>query len=185
MREVQPAGVDWMARPLISIAPGTRGKRKLAMKNMKSLRKRGFTLVEITLVLIIGLGLIVGGLVYFSQAQNGSDVTDRTRAIVSISSEVRSQYRMSADFDDVTTAAEEDSSGGAAATLAESVFAVRSGLPASTFNDVGLTGGDQAFTVTMANLTDSVCERLAVADLGPKKQSAGCTAGVLTVVYNR
>lgn len=149
------------------------------MKNLNSLRKRGFTLIEITLVLIIGLGLIVGGLVYFSQAQSGSEVTDKTRAIVSISSEVRSQYRMKANFDEVAT--------DATAPLATSAFAVRSGLQESTFNDIALTGTGQTFTITMSNLAEGVCERLAIADLGPKgtPDASDCGTGSLEVVYER
>lgn len=145
------------------------------MKKFNAIRKRGFTLIEITLVLAVGLGLIVGGLMFFQQAQSGSEVTDKTRAMVSVSSEIRAQYRTAAQFPVLTDPSSEVTS-----------IKTRSGLPAATFNDMTITNATagQNFTLTLSNLTASVCERLSIADLGPKS-TATCATGTLTVVYAR
>ena len=171
------------------------------MKKLTLLRTRGFTLIEITLVLAVGLGLIVGGLMFFQQAQTSSEVTDKTRALVSISSEVRAQYRSKTNLYDLNDPA----SGGVAtgtttgAAIAATPFGVRSGLAAATFNDVmtleaGYWGDFNEFMIKMEKLDVSVCKRLVISDLGPKS-SATCTTmdlngdgnitGELWVTYQR
>lgn len=151
------------------------------MKMLNKLRKRGFTLIEITLVLAVGLGLIVGGLMFFQQAQASSEVTDKTRAIVSVSTEMRAQARTASNFTALI--------GEAAAPIADSAFGVRSGLPDATFNDIAIVAGANAqeFTIDVANLDEGVCERLAIADLGPKSvaDATDCGAGTLSVTYTR
>ena len=145
------------------------------MKNFK-LAKRGFTLIETVLVLAIGLGLIVGGIVFFQQAQASSDLTDKTRSAVGISSEVRSQYRTAANF------------GAADADIKEDVM-TSSSIPEAQFNNVAIAVGadPQEFVLTFSALNEKVCNRMASSDLGPNSASddADCANGNLAVTYSR
>jgi len=80
------------------------------MKNLTTLtlaaRKRGISLIEAVLYLVIALAVIVGGIVFFQQAQLSNQVTDTARAGVGISSQVRGLYQSQRDFseEDLTAA---------------------------------------------------------------------------------
>lgn len=117
------------------------------MKTLNNLRKRGFTLMETVLVIAVGLGLLIGGIVFYQQANASSTVTDKTRAAVGVSSEVLSQYRTQASFgtEDITTSVKNASS-----------------IPDGVWNHVGtVTGAGQSFTLTLPNLDSRVCQRIA------------------------
>ena len=66
--------------------------------------RRGVTLIEAVLFIAVALGLIVGGLVAFQQAQLAARTNQAARSLSAIASEVRSQYRTQPDFKDVSTA---------------------------------------------------------------------------------
>ncbi len=141
--------------------------------NARTLRKRGFTLIETVLVLAIGLGLIVGGIVFFGQAQDASDLNERTRNVVGISTEVRAQYRTAGSFPsgNITNAVKDSSS-----------------IPESQFRGVTLTGsGLQSFLLEMTGLKEKVCRRMAASDMGPGgvTNASRCSSGVLAVTYTR
>ena len=143
-------------------------------KSFASMRKRGFTLIETVLVLAVGLGLIVGGIIFFQQAQASSDLTDKTRTAVGVSSEVRAQYRTASTF-------------GASGTDITADVQAASSLQDASFNALTITAEDQEFTLTFDNLNEKVCERMAQSDLGPNSTSdnADCAAGTLVVTYSR
>ena len=136
------------------------------------LRKRGFTLMETVLVIAVGLGLLIGGIIFYQQAQASSDQTDKTRAAVALSSEVRAQYRTAANFGT-----------GALTTAVQAA----SSLPTSMFNNTVITGAGNNFTIAFSGLPPKVCTRMAAnpADLGSGPPTAACAAGVLTVTYPR
>ena len=66
--------------------------------------RRGVTLIEAVLFIAVALGLIVGGLVAFQQAQLAARTNQAARSLSAIASEVRSQYRTQPDFVGVSTA---------------------------------------------------------------------------------
>ncbi|MCW3782576.1 PulJ/GspJ family protein [Defluviimonas salinarum] len=145
------------------------------MKKLNAMRKRGFTLIETVLVLAVGLGLIVGGIIFFQQAQASSDLTDKTRVAVGVSSEVRSQFRTAASF-------------GTAGTDITAAVSAASSLPAATYNALQVIAQDQEFDLLFANLNEKVCNRMALpaTDLGPNStKTADCANGNLTVTYAR
>lgn len=61
-------------------------------------RERGFAMTEVILAIVIGVGLIVGGIVAFGNAQLSSNFSDASRALVSVSSETRAYWRNDANF---------------------------------------------------------------------------------------
>jgi prepilin-type N-terminal cleavage/methylation domain-containing protein len=156
---------------------------KRMLGDLREKRQSGFTLIEIVLVLAVGLGLIVGGVVFFQQAQVGSEVTDKTRSAVAISSEVRAQYRTQTTF------------GADGTAITTAVFNAAS-FPASVTNNVaieaeGATG--QQFILTFSNLSEDACTRMGAAsnidNLGANVESTDVTAcattGTLAITYNR
>ena len=66
--------------------------------------RRGVTLIEAVLFIAVALGLIVGGLVAFQQAQLAARTNQAARSLSAIASEVRAQYRRQPDFVGVSTA---------------------------------------------------------------------------------
>ena len=152
-------------------------KKFLAAKKLLAARKRGFTLIETVLVLAVGLGLIVGGLVFFQQAQASSDLTEKTRVAVGVSSEVRAQFRTAADYND----------GGSPGDSILGAVKRATALPESTFNSLDILGNDQEFDLVFTNLNENVCNRMATGDMGPNSTSdnTACASGTLTVTYSR
>ena len=70
---------------------------KLSTLSMAA-RKRGISLIEAVLYLVIALAVIVGGIVFFQQAQLSNQVTDTARAGVGISSQFRGLYQSQRSF---------------------------------------------------------------------------------------
>ena len=64
--------------------------------------RRGVTLIEAVLFISVALGLIVGGLVVFQQAQLTARTNDAARALSAIASEVRAFYNRQDDFTGLT-----------------------------------------------------------------------------------
>ena len=64
--------------------------------------RRGVTLIEAVLFISIALGLIVGGLVFFQQAQLAARTNDAVRSISGFASEVRAAYRTQDNFTALT-----------------------------------------------------------------------------------
>ncbi|CAN0230779.1 unnamed protein product, partial [Chrysoparadoxa australica] len=64
----------------------------------KSAKKRGISLIEGVLYLVLALSVIVGGIVFFQQAQLSNNVTNTSRATTGISSEIRGLYQNAQDF---------------------------------------------------------------------------------------
>lgn len=124
--------------------------------------RRGVTLIEAILFISIALGLIVGGIVFYNQANTASTTNDAARNINAMASEIRSLYNDRAAF-----------TGLDAQTL------IRAGaIPANLVNANGTTinnefaGGSYTVGVDPANanqffiqsnaIPDQVCSRLGV-----------------------
>ena len=123
---------DIIGQPLT--IPVVRMRRNRARKGVINKRAKGFTLIEIVLVLAVGLGLIIGGVVFYRQASENSEYNDAVRRINALSAEVRSQYRNVADWAFLETDASDP--------LPESPFALRSGLSDEVFRSMVLIPGD-------------------------------------------
>ncbi|HDZ51552.1 hypothetical protein LCGC14_0111780 [marine sediment metagenome] len=63
-----------------------------------SIRKRGISLIEAVLYLVIALSVIVGGIVFFQQAQLSNQITDTARMSTGVSSQVRGLFQNQRDF---------------------------------------------------------------------------------------
>lgn len=153
------------------------------MKKLLNIRQRGYDLLQISLGIAITLGLMVGGLMLFNQVQASSELSEKTRVAVAVSSEVRAQYRTAADY----SALSSDTTN--PVILETDAFVVRSGMPISMFSNLALApiaGTPQNFQLAFSGLNETVCERMEVADLGPNS-TAVCDAGAgtLTVTYTR
>lgn len=122
-------------------------------------RKRGVTLIEAVLFISISLGLIVGGIVFFQQANTSSRTNDVVRNISGLASQIRSLYRSQPNFLGLTNE-----------TVANAGF-----LPATlTFNsgnisnEFGVADGytfsqgasTDTFYIILKDVPSSVCSRI-------------------------
>jgi len=155
------------------------------MKKMIPGRKRGFTMMEMVLYIAIGLALLASGFYAYQQAKASSDLTDKTRQVVSISTEIRAQYRTAADFS------------GLSGSSALQNLMDGSGLPESYFANVTVAPGTntQQFVVTATGLREKVCNRMGAsgADVGAAQDSTGayivsaanCATGSVAFTFDR
>lgn len=132
----------------------------IAKKLTAVARERGVSLIEGVLYLVIALAVIVGGIVFFQQAQLSNGVTDLSRAGVSISSQTRSLYKTQRSFglDDITGAL------------------LKAGAVPSSFQDgngnivhpfggrVYVTGNDDSFVISYLDVPEEACLRIASID---------------------
>jgi hypothetical protein len=72
----------------------------------RSIRHRGVSLIESVLYLVIALAVVLGGIVFFSEAQLSNRVMGASRAGIAISSEVRGLFMQQKSFgaNDLSTA---------------------------------------------------------------------------------
>lgn len=111
------------------------------------LRKRGFTLMETVLVIAVGIGLLVGGIVFFQQAESARVVSDKTKAFNAISSEIRSQYDKKVNYTGLSKASLE----------------ATSMLPAWMLRNMmitPLTGTWPRFTILASHLDQKQCQKI-------------------------
>lgn len=134
--------------------------KKLSTLSMAA-RKRGISLIEAVLYLVIALAVIVGGIVFFQQAQLSNQVTDTARAGVGISSQVRGLYQSQRSFgnEDLTSAV-------LASGSVPSNFQSDTGIVHPFGGDVTVNGNDGGFAMTFANLSEAACLRLATVGEG-------------------
>lgn len=150
------------------------------MKKIMKARQRGYDLVQVSISIAIVIGLTVGGLMLASKVSSSATYSDKVRTAVSLSTEIRDQYRTASDFSDLTTTGNALSGGITADTATGSTstgnvvgtaFALRSGMSDAMFGDVQI-GPDSAtngFIIDLINLDEDVCERLGIANLGPER----------------
>lgn len=126
----------------------------------RRMRLRGFTLIELVLVVAVGIGLLVGATLYFQKAQADGEVRDAIDRIAMIRAEVASQYAGKARRN--WRVLDDD----AAEPLGSSAFALRSGLPPETFRGMRLRAGDiiELYRIELYDLEPAFCQRLAGSD---------------------
>lgn len=146
---------DGAGQPLTTPVIRMRGAR--ARKGVLKRRTKGFTLIEITLVIAIGLGLIVGGLLYFQKLSRDNEMRDALTRIGMIRAEVAAQYAGTARRNWLILNTD------AASPLETSAFAGRSGLPASAFRGMRLRAGDiiELYRIELTDLEPQLCRMLA------------------------
>jgi hypothetical protein len=145
-------------------------------------RQRGFGLLEISLGIVVGLGLLIGGIVYFQQVSVGAEVTEKTRAAVALSSETRAQFRTSAAFSTTDPATLDED-------LTDLVIGNTS-FPASITNGVSIFGNGQTFDLEFTGLKETVCNRMASSPGNLDAEEAdvdttNCATGTLVITYGR
>jgi Tfp pilus assembly protein PilV len=136
------------------------------MKNFTSLsmaaRKRGISLIEAVLYLVIALAVIVGGIVFFQQAQLSNQVTDTARASVGISSQTRALYQNQRTFgasgDDLSAALLKS---GAVPNTFIGGTAVLPVISHPFGGDITVSAEDTQFVMTFAGMSAAACTRLA------------------------
>lgn len=129
-------------------------------------RERGISLIEAVLYLVIALAVIVGGIVFFQQAQLSSSVTDTARAGVSISSETRGLYQNQRSFGtgDITSAL-------VSAGAVPSNFQDDAGNIVHPFDGtVRVDGNVDGFAVTFVDFSEAACLRLGSVGEGKQGQ---------------
>lgn len=129
-------------------------------------RLRGFTMMEMVLVIAAGLGLLVGGVVLYRQAEMSRLVAEKVRTFAAISAEIRQLYREDASYTGL---------------IDTPVIQAKSTLPASMFQNMFVTrlGGNGGFLIRLSYLDQKVCQRIAAnADgLGSNIAGVSCYMG--------
>jgi len=72
------------------------------MKAFRKYRSRGFGLIDVSLGIIAGLGLLVGAVILFQQVNTNNQVSEITRSAVTITSEIRAAARNLDGFRDLS-----------------------------------------------------------------------------------
>jgi len=136
-------------------------------------RRRGVTLIEAVLFISIALGLIVGGIVFFNQANTAQRTNDAIRNISTLASEVRALYRTQSDFAGLTATAQNDNAGnhqliaaGAVPSSLPTAIAADANTITNEFGgnyDIAVAANAQQFTITTDNIPDATCTRIAQA----------------------
>ena len=122
--------------------------------------RRGVTLIEAILFISIALGLIVGGIVFYNQANTASTTNDAARNINAMASEIRSLYSGQADFDGLD-AATLINAGAVPANLVNGTT-INNEFPGGSYT-VGPTGtGNAQFYIQSNGIETAVCARLGV-----------------------
>ncbi len=134
--------------------------KKLSTLSMAA-RKRGISLIEAVLYLVIALAVIVGGIVFFQQAQLSNQVTDTARAGVGISSQVRGLYQSQRTFGTAPLTDAMIASGSV-----PSNFQSATGIVHPFGGAVTVNGNDAGFAMTFVDLSEAACLRLATAGEG-------------------
>lgn len=124
-------------------------------------RQRGISLIEGILYLVLAISVVIGGITVFQNAQLSNRVTETARGLVAISSETRALHQNARDF--------------GTGDLTDAV--INAGAVPSNFlnNDgtevrhpwggaVTITGVDQQFQVSLADVPSDACVRLTSVD---------------------
>lgn len=137
-------------------------------------RRRGFTLMETVMVVAVGLGLLIGGIMFYAQAERSAREADIARRATVISAEIfaimsRNAHYLGLTLDQVKAS---------------------SSLPDDAFNDVTLRVVPQRFVLNFAGLERRQCHAIAVRQhqLGANVQWANCPEdqpGTLNISYGR
>lgn len=135
---------------------------KLSALSMAA-RKRGVSLIEGVLYLVIALAVIVGGIVFFQQAQLSNNVTDTSRAAVGISSQTRGLYQNQRSFGAVDITSALVNSGSVPANFLDASNNISHPFGAGT---VQVKGNMDGFAILFEDLTQEACMRLATVGEG-------------------
>lgn len=153
------------------------GNRPVANGALDAARQRGVTLIEGLLFIVLALSFVISGIVLFQNAQLSNRVTETTRGLVSISSEVRAIHQNSDSFGTESL----DS-------LLLDAGAVPNNFIDGTnirhlFNNGALevTGVSQQFTITLQDVPQAACIRLSVANANGQGPAG---TGVASVAIN-
>lgn len=123
------------------------------------LRLRGIGLIESVLFVVISLGLVVGGTVFFQQASEAARVNDAVQSIVSIQSGVRSLYVAEAKFGISGSSLLEAAV--ASGSVSPSMVQTDGSIEHQWGGDVTIIGHPNTFVVDYQDVPRSACVRLA------------------------
>lgn len=126
-------------------------------------RKRGISLIEAVLYLVIALAVIVGGIVFFQQAQLSNQITDTARMSTGVSSQVRGLFQNQRSFgDDDLTAAMVKSGAVPSNFISETsnLFGTRTEVVHPFGGTVEVHGYDTYFEIQFNDLPPAACLRL-------------------------
>lgn len=129
--------------------------------------KRGLTLMETVLALIVGLVVIAGVLVYFNQAQTTNQSIEYEQEITSIVGTVDQLYGAQSNFSGITTQIIAQSG-----LLPNKYSSDKSTIVSPSKGAVNITpesknnGSNNAFTITMNSVPNKVCSNLMTTDFG-------------------
>lgn len=133
----------------------------------KKVMKRGLTLMETVLALVIGLAVIGGVLVYFNQAQTTNQSIEYEQEITSIVGIVDQLYGSQSNFSGISTQIIAQSG-----LLPNKYSSDKNTIVSPSKGEVDISpesrnnGSNNAFHITMKSVPNKVCSNLMTADFG-------------------
>lgn len=132
-------------------------------RKLQAIRRRGFTLMETVLVIAVGIGLIIGGIVFYEQAEQSKREAELIRIITTLSAEIHQKHARNRDFSAVSV---------------ESISPTSS-LPLSVLDDLVLTGRaglNPTYTIQVPSLSRSMCRRITAQPVGARLTLTFCSS---------
>lgn len=142
--------------------------------------KRGFGLIDVSLGIIAGIGLLVGAVIVFQQVNINSAVGSITQNATSISTELRSIARNMPTFNSLVNQA---------TPAAGAIPLANLGFEPGILNNPTVTAAaaGATFNLVFTGLNARACQRAAAApdNLGASVTQAVCASTTLTITYGR
>jgi prepilin-type N-terminal cleavage/methylation domain-containing protein len=133
------------------------------MKLRTMSRRRGFSLVEIAMVLAIAALIIAGVMLFFGNASSNQKSNDTIAEVANIAQIVRSLYAGQSDYTGITTAVVAQS-GQMPAKWVSGVTALNNPFGKSVV--ISTASGTSQFSIALSGLPAAACVKLATYDLG-------------------
>ena len=135
---------------------------------------RGFTLMEVLLVIAVGAGLIIASIVFYQQADGGSKLTQAFQQVQSTVSGVRQLYSSRSSYGtiDLTETAVDNN------VFPSSMLDVN-GDPRNPWGgEVGIEGSGTTFTITLPDVPRDACGKLI------SQNASGFGGGLISLEVN-
>lgn len=158
-------------------------RAKLACRMRR--RLRGFTMIETVLVLAVGMGVLIGGVLFYMQLEGSAQKNDKLNHINAVAAEMKTLGRSLVSYDDI----QDPTSNPPVAqgkNVKDAAIVRLSGLHEATFANIDVESDGDGFYLHLFDLNDGTCRQLRITDFGPGvlvASATDCANGLLSIYY--